>query len=250
MVYLPVTGLPVVGAFDAATSNLVPEGAAANTTFNTLLERYAGGVPAGTYQYQSQPPLPDPVWTHEVKDGKATINLGDKYTITAKEKDGTWMVRNNETGHVTKIHGDPHVDANGDGRDDFDFKKDMTLQLDDGTKITVNTVDYGNGKTISSKLTITNGDNAMVIEGLGDDKDGKDNLKVTQSNAGRTLDQLTPDGSQTIHEENQGWVDGCGRKVNQAIIHHNENPDPPPDLKTLMLDMRIESMIGRHGRLA
>ncbi|MCP3476499.1 DUF1521 domain-containing protein [Bradyrhizobium sp. CCGUVB1N3] len=109
MVYLPVTGLPVVGAFDSATSNLVPEGAAANTKFDTSLEPHAGGVPAGTYQYQSQPPLPDPVWTHEVKDGKATINLGDKYTITAKENDGTWMVRNNETGHVTKIHGDPHV---------------------------------------------------------------------------------------------------------------------------------------------
>ncbi|MCP3460334.1 DUF1521 domain-containing protein [Bradyrhizobium sp. CCGUVB23] len=154
MVYLPVTGLPVVGAFDSATSNLVPEGAAANTTFDTLLEPYAGGVPAGAYQYQSQPPSPDPVWTHEVKDGKATINLGDKDTITAKENDGTWMVRNNETGHVTKIHGDPHVDANGDGRDDFDFKKDMTLQLDDGTKITVNTVDYATAKPSPRSLLL------------------------------------------------------------------------------------------------
>ncbi|MHC2582489.1 hypothetical protein ACVI1J_005335 [Bradyrhizobium diazoefficiens] len=124
----------------------------------------------------------DPVWTHEVKDGKATINLGDKYTITANEKDGTWIVRNNQTGHVTVIHGDPHVDADGDGKDDFDFKKDMTFQLDDGTKITVNNVDYGNGQAISSKLTITNGHNAIVVEGLGDDKDGKNNLRVTQSN--------------------------------------------------------------------
>ncbi|TWB93007.1 uncharacterized protein DUF1521 [Bradyrhizobium macuxiense] len=268
MSYLPAAGLPVVGAFDSAVNGPVPEGAATNPAFNILLGQYAGGVPAGTYQYlplstpavvtpgaaplafaptvvvpaytsppppsmlpaqlnQSPPPSPDPVWTHEVKDGKATINLGDKYTITADEKDGTWTIRNNETGHVTKVHGDPHVDADGDGKDDFDFKKDMTLQLDDGTKITVNTVDYGDGKSISSKLTITNGDNAMVVEGLGDDKDGKDNLKVTQSNAGQTLDQLTPDGSQTIHEDAQGWVDGSGRTVDQAGIDAGEDGRAP-----------------------
>ncbi|MCA1516258.1 DUF1521 domain-containing protein [Bradyrhizobium sp. NBAIM01] len=197
-------------------------------------------VPVAVAQAPAQSPQPAPVWSHEVKDGKATINLGDKYTITADEKDGTWTVRNNQTGHVTKIHGDPHVDANGDGKDDFDFKKGMTFELDDGTKITVDTVDFGKGKTISSKLTITNGDNAIVVEGLGDDKDGKNNLKVTQSNAGRTLDQLTSDGAQTIHEQNQGWVDNSGRRVTQSVIDHNENPDAPPDFKTLMREMMLQ----------
>ncbi|WP_035692799.1 DUF1521 domain-containing protein, partial [Bradyrhizobium elkanii] len=186
--------LPVVGGSNPAVG-LVPEGAPAVPMFNVVLGQYAGavGVPVGAYQYLpvntsalvapavlnpvyvaptllAPPPPPqfasvaqnqgssssiDPVWTHEVHDGKATIHLGDKYTITADEKHGTWTVRNNETGHVSKIHGDPHVDANGDGKDDFDFKKGMTLQLDDGTKITVDTADYGNGKSISSKLTIT-----------------------------------------------------------------------------------------------
>lgn len=206
-------------------------------------------VPVAVAQTQAQSPQPTsqpaPVWSHEVKDGKATINLGDKYTITADEKDGTWTVRNNQTGHVSKIHGDPHVDANGDGKDDFDFKKGMTFQLDDGTKITVDTVDYGKGKTISSKLTITNGDNAMVVEGLGDDKDGKNNLKVTQSNAGRTLDQLTSDGAQTIHEQNQGWVDNSGRTVTQAVIDHNENPDGPRDIKAMMREMMFQRIFGR-----
>ncbi|WP_439360235.1 DUF1521 domain-containing protein [Bradyrhizobium sp. DASA03007] len=197
-------------------------------------------VPVAVAQAPAQSPQPAPVWSHEVKDGKATINLGDKYTITADEKDGTWTVRNNQTGHVTKIHGDPHVDANGDGKDDFDFKKGMTFELDDGTKITVDTVEFGKGKTISSKLTITNGDNAIVVEGLGDEKDGKNNLKVTQSNAGRTLDQLTSDGAQTIHEQNQGWVDNSGRRVTQSVIDHNENPDAPPDFKTLMREMMLQ----------
>ncbi|KRQ93564.1 hypothetical protein CQ12_38905 [Bradyrhizobium jicamae] len=275
MPYLPVAGLPVVGALDSTMNGVVPEGAVAAPAFNALLGQYAS---AGAYQYlpvgppavtsaivsagvvpvvvtpasvtpavvapaymmapppppmlpnqlnQSSQPSVDPVWTHEVKDGQATINLGDKYTITADEKDGTWTVRNNQTGHVTKIHGDPHVDANGDGKDDFDFKKDMTFQLEDGTKITVNNVDYGNGKSISSKLTITNGHNAMVVEGLGDDKDGKNNLRVTQSNAGMSFDELTADGSQTIHESGESWVDGAGRAVNQASIDAGEQGRAP-----------------------
>ncbi|RXH24267.1 hypothetical protein XH84_32775 [Bradyrhizobium nanningense] len=268
MQYLPVAGLPVVGAPDSM-NGVAPEGAVVTPAFNAMLGQYApasyqylpvaspalvGSVVGSvvpvvvtpavvtTQAYMMAPPPPtmlmsqlnqnaepavDPVWTHEVKDGKATINLGDKYTITANEKDGTWTVRNKQTGHVTVIHGDPHVDADGDGKDDFDFKKDMTFQLDDGTKITVNNVDYGNGQAISSKLTITNGHNAIVVEGLGDDKDGENNLRVRQSNAGMTLDQLTSDGAQTIHESGQGWVDGAGRAVNQASIDDGEQGRGP-----------------------
>jgi uncharacterized protein DUF1521 len=171
---------------------------------------------------QSPAQSADPVWTHETGDGKATIRLGDKYTITANEDDASWTVRNNETGHVTRVHGDPHVDDDNDGKNDFDFKKDMTFQLEDGTKITVNTVPFGNGQTLSSKLTITNGNNAITVEGLGDSKDGANNLKVTQSNAGVALDQLTADGAQTIYERGQDWVNASGQKVSQASINAGE----------------------------
>ncbi|MDI4231917.1 DUF1521 domain-containing protein [Bradyrhizobium sp. Arg237L] len=181
-------------------------------------------LPASVNQSPAQ--SADPVWTHETGDGKATIRLGDKYTITLDEKDASWTVRNNETGHVTRVHGDPHVDDDNDGKNDFDFKKDMTFQLEDGTKITVNTVPFGNGQTLSSKLTITNGNNAITVEGLGDDKDGANNLKVTQSNAGATLDQLTADGAQTIYERGQDWVNASGEKVSQGLINAGEAGEP------------------------
>jgi hypothetical protein len=196
---------------------------------------------------QRPAPSADPVWTHETGDGKVTIRLGDKYTITANEKDASWTVRNNETGHVTKVHGDPHVDDDNDGKNDFDFKKDMTFQLEDGTKITVNTVPYGNGQTLSSKLTITNGNNAITVEGLGDSKDGANNLKVMQSNAGVALDQLTSDGAQTIYERGQDWVNASGQKVSQALINAGEagqqssgapatqNPGVPFNIPTFIL---------------
>ncbi|WID99701.1 DUF1521 domain-containing protein (plasmid) [Bosea vestrisii] len=163
------------------------------------------------------------VWTHEKKDdGTAQIRLGDKYTIDLKEGDESFTVRNNETGAVTRVWGDPHVDKDGDGKNDFDFKENMTFQLDDGTKITVNTVDGGNGKTFSSGLTITNGNNAIQVTGLAGDKDGKNNLELIQSNAGTTLDQLTADGAQIIYERGKDWVGANGQSINQAAIEAAE----------------------------
>lgn len=159
------------------------------------------------------------VWSHELKDGEATIQLGDKYTIQANEKDATWTVTNNETGKTTKVWGDPHVDTDNDGKNDFDFKKDMTFKLDDGTKITVGTVPGGeNGTTFSSSLTITNGDKAMQVTGLGDAHDGENNLEVKQSDAGATLDDLEHDGSTTIYENGGAWQTKDGKAVDQSII--------------------------------
>ncbi len=158
-------------------------------------------------------------WSHEVKDGEATIQLGDRYTVKASEKDATWTVTNNETGKTTKVWGDPHVDTDNDGNNDFDFKKDMTFKLDDGTKITVGTVPGGeNGATFSSSLTITNGDNAVQVTGLGDSHDGANNLEVKQSDAGTTLDELENDGSTTIFENGGAWQTRDGKAVDQSII--------------------------------
>ncbi|MGQ4274911.1 DUF1521 domain-containing protein [Terrihabitans sp. B22-R8] len=182
----------------------------------------AGGstqAPPPPAQYPKAPSAGSDVWTHETgKDGTSEIRLGDKYTLNLKEGDQSFTIKNNETGEETRVWGDPHVDKGNDGTNDFDFKKDMTFVLEDGTKITVNTVPAENGTTYSSSLTITNGDNAIQVTGLAGDKDGKDNLKVVQSNAGRTLDNLTADGAQTIYERDGDWVDAMGRSVNQSII--------------------------------
>ncbi len=164
----------------------------------------------------------DDVWSHQVKDGQATINLGDKYTITAKEDGSEVVLKNNETGAETKIWGDPHVDVGNNGSNDFDFKKDLTFQLEDGTKISIGTVDAGNGTTLASSLTITNGDNAIEVTGLGGANDGANNLEVRQSNAGETLDDLTADGSITLFEDGANWLTAQGDAVTQAIINNAE----------------------------
>lgn len=164
----------------------------------------------------------DSEWSVQNADGQSTIKLGDKYTITANEADSSWIVKNEETGQETKIHGDPHVDLNNDGSNDFDFKNDMTWQLDDGTKITVNTVDAGNGTTLSSGLTITNGDNAIEVTGLASgDTDGK--LTVSQSMNGEEVDEAMDDGGLTIEEAGSGWTEiGTGDVVDQNLINAAE----------------------------
>lgn len=207
----------------------VPD-AAKNATLDglaALMEQFASYADLGGAGRPQPAPQPassaDDVWTHEQNDdGTAKIRLGDKYTIELKEGDQSFSVRNNETDEVSRISGDPHVDSDGDGKNDFDFKKDMSFVLDDGTKITVNTVPAENGTTYSSALTITKGDNAIQVTGLAGQHDGANNLKVVQSNAGRTLDALTDDGAQSVYRRGDDWVDAQGRSVTQSIINAGE----------------------------
>ena len=158
-------------------------------------------------------------------DGKS-INLDGKYRI---DVDGgtTWSVTNLCDNQTTKVWGDPHVDVNKDGTNDFDFKENMTFQLADGTKITVGTVDGAgkevkdaNGNTnnvsVSAKLTITNGDEAVVVSGVNGTP------TFAQSKDGVAIDAATNDGSITIKEDKGQWTTADGAKVDQTVINTAE----------------------------
>jgi hypothetical protein len=145
-----------------------------------------------------------------------------------QEKLASWTLVNNETGQCTRIWGDPHVDIDNDGQIDFDFKENMTFQLTDGTKITVDTVEWErSGQTLSSKLTITDwaGQNAMVVTGLGWYSDGVANLKVEEfEGQGQALDLGTSDGSMTLYENAAGgWKIFDGRAATQVLVDQLEN---------------------------
>ena len=159
-----------------------------------------------------------PVWTHEVKDGRLPSGR-DKSPSRRRRRLGHGEEQ--QTRRI-EISGDPHFDVGNNGSNDFDFKKDMTLKLDDGTKITIGTVDAGNGTTLASSLTITNGDNSIQVTGLGADKDGANNLKAVQSNAGETVDDLTADGAITLFENGAQWLTAQGNAVTQDIINQAE----------------------------
>ncbi|KFE71773.1 DUF1521 domain-containing protein [Hyalangium minutum] len=87
-------------------------------------------------------------------------------------------------GKETKIWGDPHV-AEGDGGK-WDFKKDSTFVLGDGTRINVTTKPYGNGMTVTGGLDIIS---------------GNDRVQVTDIDKGKgKTGQVTHDGFQHVND--------------------------------------------------
>lgn len=139
-------------------------------------------------------------WSVEQKNGEATIKLGKDYTINVKEDGSSIKVTNNCTGQTTEISGDPHFR----GKNNFDFKDGLTLKLDNGAKLTIGTTPAGNGTTLATSLTITQGNQAIQVSGIAQgNTDGA--LRVEQSFDGRRVDRQTPDGAATLFETPGGW---------------------------------------------
>ena len=144
-------------------------------------------------------------WSVQQNGGQAHIDLGH-YTLDLDEGNSQFILTNKSTGEKTRIWGDPHVEV--DGKAVGDFYGTMTLNLDDGTKITINTTPYnaGNGMTLSSRLTITQGDRAMIVGGL--DQNSLGDLKITQLPVGgQIVDAIQGDGTDIYENpEGAGWL--------------------------------------------
>ena len=101
-------------------------------------------------------------------DGNKVTTAGG-YTIEQTAQ-YNWKITGPD-GKETKIEGDPHV-LEGDGGK-FDFHKNSTFVLGDGTKINVTTVPYSgnNGNTVTGKLEIISGNDRVEVndidKGLG-----------------------------------------------------------------------------------
>jgi len=68
-------------------------------------------------------------------------------------------------GKTTRVWGDPHV-AEGDGGK-WDFKRNSTFVLGDGTRINVSTAPHGNsGMTVTSGLEIISGNDRVTVSGI------------------------------------------------------------------------------------
>lgn len=99
------------------------------------------------------------------------------YTIEAT-KQHEWIITGPD-GKTTRIWGDPHV-AEGDGGK-WDFKRDSTFVLGDGTKINVKTAPWKDGKmTVTSELEIISGNDRVNVTGIDKGKG--------------TVGQITQDG--------------------------------------------------------
>jgi hypothetical protein len=67
-------------------------------------------------------------------------------------------------GKETVVEGDPHVKEGDGGK--WDFKRNSSFILGDGTKVNVTTTPYGNGATVSQGLEIISGNDRATISGM------------------------------------------------------------------------------------
>ena len=172
-----------------------------------------------------QPPLPpvqQPWGAIDHRDGTGSIDIGT-HTIRLNEKSSEWVVTDKQTGKQTRIWGDPHVDYNNDGKTDLDFKGNLNLMLGN-TRIHIETVPYGkNGQTLSSRLTISDGRQALVVDGLsqknkqGVDQDGKMRItRLDRDAAARAYDSSW--GDQVVYQGRDGaWYVAAGQLKQGAL---------------------------------
>ena len=95
-----------------------------------------------------------------------TVTTPGGYKIEALGK-FKWKITTPE-GNKTEISGDPHVSVNG--KHAFDFKKNSSFVLGDGTKISVDTTPYGNGATVTKGIHIQSGNQRVSFDGLNTGK--------------------------------------------------------------------------------
>jgi hypothetical protein len=161
---------------------------------------------------------PAPQWTSTI-DGANTakINLGDGYRLEIDERNSQMIIINDKTGEKTKIWGDPHVEI--DGKHAYDFWGTTTFTLENGTKITINTEQWGGNPNayVASQVVITKGDNALIVDGISQNKLG--DLSISMSNNGREIDAQTRDGF-TLEENatGSGWRTESGNVATQADL--------------------------------
>lgn len=179
-----------------------------------------GNVPEGGFTPGSNCILPEPknTWTATMTGGNtAKVDLGDGYKLEIDERSSQMTIINEKTGERTKIWGDPHVEV--DGKHAFDFWGTTTFTLENGTKVTINTEQWkGNPNAyVASQVVITKGSNALVIDGISQNKLG--DLSMTMSNNGYAVDAATRDGY-TLHENScgKGWMTEGGKLATQTDL--------------------------------
>jgi len=100
-------------------------------------------------------------------DENGVITTPGGYKIEAT-KQHEWNITGPD-GKTTKVWGDPHV-AEGDGGK-WDFKRDSTFVLGDGTRINVGTKPWQDGKmTVTDNLEVISGNDRVNVTGIADGK--------------------------------------------------------------------------------
>jgi hypothetical protein len=185
-----------------------------------LFNVFCGTVPSSGFPVCGPCVMPEPknTWTASMTGGNtAKVDLGDGNRLEIDERSSQISIINDKTGERTRIWGDPHVEI--DGKQAYDFWGTTTFTLENGTKITINTEQWGGNPNayVASQVVVTKGSNALVIDGVSQNKLG--DLKMTLSNDGRAIDAAHRDGF-TLNENEcgSGWMTEAGTFATQRDL--------------------------------
>lgn len=94
--------------------------------------------------------------------GGYRVEMLGRYEWRVTGPDGKWI----------RVHGDPHVDeGDRDGASDWDFRRNTTFVLGDGTRLNVTTVPGGaEGMTVTSRIEVVSGFRSVTVEGIDEGK--------------------------------------------------------------------------------
>ncbi len=219
-------------------------GFAEATAIMRQLERFTGGSGPDVPSPSIFNPAPQEWTASNNGQGQAQIDLGN-YTIDINEHNSEFILTNKETGERSRIWGDPHFDMDGNGSTDVDFWGTMTMNLEDGTTITINTTPYdaNPSMTLTGQLVITKGDQAMVVNGVDQNQIG--DLSITQSDNGRLLDALYGNGL-NIYEnaDGKGWLVQDGLFMRELTQADTDTTKGMPGTQPTALATSLASFVG------
>lgn len=139
--------------------------------------------------------------------GTADINLGDGFTVHINQANSELDLVDHNTGHTTVIWGDPHMGMDGNNNQ-FQFKGNVTLNLPDGTKITLQTTKYDlNDQYLTKNLVITRGDQSIVVGNMDQNAADAGKMTVRQYDGAGALERMmNPDGTELyLNSAGNGW---------------------------------------------
>lgn len=140
--------------------------------------------------------LGDDLHVKRLPNGNIQIDTG-RYLVETSEKEAGGKVRifDKYTNTWTEADGDPHL-RTGDGDKAGFTQNNLTVDLQDGTKITIDVTDAKNGVSWIENVSVLRGDEAVVVEGIRDANGGVGGeMRLTHTNDVQWADGLFDDGT-------------------------------------------------------
>jgi hypothetical protein len=161
---------------------------------------FGGGFAIGGSGMIGTPMPPEKTGLIQSNQNPPEFTTPGGFKVKAEGKDAGWTITSPE-GKTTRIWGDPHVDGPNGGR--WDFKKDMSFVLPDGTKITAKTTPpLSSGYTVTDSIDIMHGNQRATISGIHNNKVASEGVK----NDRWAVDARTPDGDYAVlGGKNDAW---------------------------------------------